>query len=246
MATLTKAKLTKVAKEFNEVMALDPPIKTGNGVDKLEADIKEASSEVREDDTFSDEVEGFLVELGIREGEAAEEEEEEEDAPTVDDNEGDIEDAEGDTGNWLKGCEVCNVGLVSEIDRQHKEGGLSLNKACKELVKAIEDKFEVSPYTPNALKQRYLYYTGSGGEEQKGKKKTKAEKNPLTAIMAAIKKTVTFLNDIPKTKKFKNSGEGKQLIEDMRQYAVSMMVSFQQLGIDPAKELEKAQKGSSK
>ena len=250
MAKLTKANLTKVANEFNKVMALDPPINVKKAVPQLESDIKEAAEELRNDDEFSPEVEGFLIELGIREPEPEADQvgkEVAEETPTVDDNEEDIETAEA-AENWLKGCEVCNVGLISEIDRQHKQGGLSINKACKELVKAIEDKFEVSPYTPNALKQRYLYYTGGEGAGDEGVKKgkKKAEKNPFTMIMNTIKRTVNFLNDIPKTKKFKNSGEGKQLIEDIRQYAVSMMVAFQQLGIDPVKELEKAQKGNSK
>ena len=97
MAKLTKANLTKVANEFNKVMALDPPINVKKAVPQLESDIKEAAEELRDDDEFSPEVEGFLIELGIREPEPEADqvgEEVAEETPTVDDNEEDIETAE--------------------------------------------------------------------------------------------------------------------------------------------------------
>jgi hypothetical protein len=60
---------------------------------------------------------------------------------------------------WLKGCEICNAGLVAEVDRQCK-GGISVLKACKLLVKEIERKFNVSPYTAESLMERYRYHKG--------------------------------------------------------------------------------------
>jgi hypothetical protein len=73
---VTKKQLQQVASEFNGVMALDPAI-ASNGkrtVAQLEADIKEAAGELRDDDEFSSEVESVLVELGIREKEEEPEE----------------------------------------------------------------------------------------------------------------------------------------------------------------------------
>jgi hypothetical protein len=67
MPSLTKKQLTQVVVEFNDVMALDPPIKKTNPNAKLEADIKEAAEELRDTDEFSPEVEKVLVRLGIRE-----------------------------------------------------------------------------------------------------------------------------------------------------------------------------------
>jgi hypothetical protein len=66
MPSLTKKQLVQVVAEFNDVMALDPPIKKTNPNAKLEADIKEAAEELRDTDKFSPEVEKVLVRLGIR------------------------------------------------------------------------------------------------------------------------------------------------------------------------------------
>jgi hypothetical protein len=67
MPSLTKKQLVQVVTEFNDVMALDPPIKKTNPNAKLEADIKEAAEELQDTDEFSPEVEKVLVRLGIRE-----------------------------------------------------------------------------------------------------------------------------------------------------------------------------------
>ena len=60
---------------------------------------------------------------------------------------------------WLKDCEICNAGLIAEVDRQC-DSGVSLRKACELLVREIERKFKVSPYTAQSLRDRYQYNKG--------------------------------------------------------------------------------------
>jgi hypothetical protein len=52
---ITIAILTTVAKEFNKIMKLEPPIETGKGVkiDQLQADVVEAAKELAPDDQLS-------------------------------------------------------------------------------------------------------------------------------------------------------------------------------------------------
>ena len=40
---------------------------------------------------------------------------------------------------WLKGCEICNAGLITEVDRL-VESGISVNKACKLMAQEGERK----------------------------------------------------------------------------------------------------------
>ena len=236
MADPTKAELLKVVKEFNKIMALDPAIKTSKrNAAQLMADIREAAVELRDDDEFSDDVEDILIIMGIRSiplEEAGNEEvveaTEEESAEEVTTEESEQTD---EPPNWLKGCEVCNIGLVSKIEEEQKSG-VSLNKACKEMVKEMEAVLKISPYTANALKQRYLYYKGGGKDTEPKKAKGKAGEFTLKSVENAIKKTADLLKQVPKTKKFKTSEEGKSFIEFIRQYGQDIMAVFKQLEID--------------
>jgi hypothetical protein len=223
-----------VVKEFNEIMALDPAIKTSKrNVAQLTADIREAAAELRNDDEFSDDVEDTLVIMGIRSiplEEAGAEEATTEEVTAGEEGEEAAEETD-EPPNWLKGCEVCNIGLVSKIEEEQKSG-VSLNKACKEMVKEMEAVLKISPYTANALKQRYLYYKGGGKDTESKKAKGKAGEFTLKSVENAIKKTADLLKQVPKTKKFKTSEEGKSFIEFIRQYGQDIMAVFKQLEID--------------
>jgi hypothetical protein len=237
MPSLTKKQLVQAVTEFNDVMALDPPIRKTNPNAKLEADIKEAAEELRGTDEFSPEVEEALVKLGIRE--PTEEEGEEQEQEGAEGDEAPV----ADTSDWLKGCEVCNVGLINEIDRQKEEEDASINKICKALVEAMEAEFGESPYSVGALKQRYLYHKGLAGKDDGKKKKAQKKDDDFSSAVSALKRVASLLSEVPKTKKFARSKEGKALIESIRQYALGVMICFHQLGIDPVKEIESWQKG---
>jgi len=117
----TKAQLFQTAKEFNELMQLDPPIKTGlkRTVSQLEDNIKEAAQELRDDDEFSDEVEGVLIELGIRE--KAEEQASGEDEPqTEEEEEKEVKPsskpAQKSNGRYTRIMSVCDALSESGLD----------------------------------------------------------------------------------------------------------------------------------
>jgi hypothetical protein len=62
-------------------------------------------------------------------------------------------------GKWLKGCELCNSGLVVEMDRLI-ESGISVNKAAKMLAEEGERKIGDLVYTQAAIRARYRYFKG--------------------------------------------------------------------------------------
>jgi len=63
----TKAKLEQAAKAFNDLMKLDPQIKTGRRVkmDAILTDIKEAAEMLRPEDQFPKEIVDTLVEVNV-------------------------------------------------------------------------------------------------------------------------------------------------------------------------------------
>ena len=62
-------------------------------------------------------------------------------------------------GKWLKGCEVCNAGLVVEMDRLIGNG-ISVNKAAKLLAEEGERKIGDLVYSAAAIRARYRYFKG--------------------------------------------------------------------------------------
>lgn len=67
-ADVTRKLLIVVAEDFNKVMGLNPPIKTGRKItkDMLIEDLVEAAKEVQKDDTLKQETIEFLTALGIK------------------------------------------------------------------------------------------------------------------------------------------------------------------------------------
>lgn len=69
-------------------------------------------------------------------------------------------------GQWLKECEVCNVGLVNEMERL-MANGCSQRAAAKELVQQQEERLGTVIYPENAIRQRYMYHTNKKKEKDK-------------------------------------------------------------------------------
>ena len=62
--------------------------------------------------------------------------------------------------SWLKGCEVCNTGLINHIDELVENGKISLNKACKLMEKEGKEKIGDLVYSAEMLRARYRYHKG--------------------------------------------------------------------------------------
>ena len=62
--------------------------------------------------------------------------------------------------SWLKGCEICNTGLINRIDELVEKGQISLNKACKLMEKEGEKQIGDLVYSASALRSRYRYHKG--------------------------------------------------------------------------------------
>jgi hypothetical protein len=60
---------------------------------------------------------------------------------------------------WLKGCEICNAGLVAEMDRL-VDSGISVNKAAGILAKEGQRKIGDLVYSQAAIRARYLLHKG--------------------------------------------------------------------------------------
>lgn len=56
--------------------------------------------------------------------------------------------------NWLKDCEICNVGLCKTVDEMKRQG-LSENAASKQMSEESEGL-----YSKEAIKARYRHHTG--------------------------------------------------------------------------------------
>jgi hypothetical protein len=68
-------------------------------------------------------------------------------------------------GKWLNGCEICNIGLVSEVNRL-KSAGLSELAACRQLAKTAEKKFGAPMWTEEVIRMRYRYHLGIDKKER--------------------------------------------------------------------------------
>jgi len=62
--------------------------------------------------------------------------------------------------SWLKGCEICNTGLINRIDELVEKGQISLNKACKLMGKEGERQIGDLVYSSEAIRTRYRYHKG--------------------------------------------------------------------------------------
>lgn len=69
-------------------------------------------------------------------------------------------------GQWLKECEVCNAGLVTEMERL-MGNGISQRAAAKELVQQQEERLGTVIYPESAIRQRYMYHTNKVGRKDK-------------------------------------------------------------------------------
>jgi hypothetical protein len=61
--------------------------------------------------------------------------------------------------NWLEGCEICNAGLVAEMDTL-VDSGISVRKAAKIMSEEGERKIGDLVYTEAAIRARYLLHKG--------------------------------------------------------------------------------------
>ena len=62
-------------------------------------------------------------------------------------------------GEWLNGCEICNIGLVAEM-KEIIETGVSERKAADMLAKMAAQKIGDELYTAAAIRARYQLHTG--------------------------------------------------------------------------------------
>ena len=62
--------------------------------------------------------------------------------------------------SWLKGCEICNTGLINRIDELVENGKITLNKACKLVEKEGEKQIGDLVYSAEVLRARYRYHKG--------------------------------------------------------------------------------------
>jgi len=60
---------------------------------------------------------------------------------------------------WIKGCEICNAGLLEEMDRLI-EKGTSAAKASEILASQQEDKIGIELYSAENIRDRYRYHRG--------------------------------------------------------------------------------------
>ena len=59
---------------------------------------------------------------------------------------------------WLQGCEICNIGLVNEINKM-VDSGLSVRKASRLLAESAKEQIGVEIFTSEAIRSRYLLHT---------------------------------------------------------------------------------------
>lgn len=71
---------------------------------------------------------------------------------------------------YMKGCEVCNIGLIKEVDRLVSTGQ-KLNEACRTISGIVEKKFGMELYTEAALRNRYLLNSGRKPDSRREVKK---------------------------------------------------------------------------
>ncbi len=76
-----------------------------------------------------------------------------------------------ETVEWLKDCEICNVGLCKRLT-ELTDGGLSARAASREMTEDCEGL-----WTPDQILARYKYYTKGSGKRG-GRKPPKKNKKP--------------------------------------------------------------------
>ena len=95
-------------------------------------------------------------------------------------------------GKWLKGCEICNAGLINQVDNLVEKKGISINKACQLMAKEVKNKFGDDIYDAAAIRARYLYH--------KGLNKKKIVENLQPATNNSKQKQEVIEHQISKTK----------------------------------------------
>jgi hypothetical protein len=60
----------------------------------------------------------------------------------------------------IDSCRFCDDSIIVSI-KSMIESGMSLRKASKEIAKAANSKIGHELYSPNSIRQRYFYYTGT-------------------------------------------------------------------------------------
>lgn len=76
--------------------------------------------------------------------------------------------------DWLKGCEVCNAGLVSEMDRL-VDLDVPVQKAAKILAKQAAKELGNELYSAISIQNRYRYYTN---KDKRSEIQTRKTENP--------------------------------------------------------------------
>jgi hypothetical protein len=98
---------------------------------------------------------------------------------------------------WLKGCEVCNAGLLKRMD-ELKERGLSEREAAREMEREAEQAIGEKVWDAGKIRNRYKYHKqGYGWKPTKGWPKIDWDKDDPDTI---IEKTETWFQnrfDVP-------------------------------------------------
>ena len=80
-------------------------------------------------------------------------------------------------GKWLNGCEICNFGLVKEVNNL-KEAGLSERAACRKLSEFAKKKFNTPMWSEKVILNRYRYHFGLDEKKQVSEIQTQPAEKP--------------------------------------------------------------------
>jgi hypothetical protein len=144
---------------------------------------------------------------------------------------------------WLKGCEVCNAGLINEIDRLVEEGNISVNKASQLVADEGERKLGERLYSSKQLMDRYRYHKGldkTVSEIQKPTTSQTPTNKGEERIAGAKKSTATKKQQQPQ-------GEVEPVVMDKGgEYATKVIRESAKANRQGDSDLEKAAKHISK
>lgn len=100
---------------------------------------------------------------------------------------------------WLKGCEICNAGLVAQVDK-YVDSGLSVNKACKLMSEEGQRKIGELVYSQTAIMARYRLHKNLR-DPHPNKKVCHCDKQKTKKIENKSNNNDLALNDIQRKNK---------------------------------------------
>lgn len=151
-------------------------------------------------------------------------------------------------GKWLSGCEICNIGLVTEVNNL-KEAGLSERAACRKLAEMAEKKFKTPMWSEKVILNRYRYHYGldRNSEVSEFQTPTPSKPAPIKGLQGPVEKNVEKPAAKPKAKPSKKQPpvmeavviEPDELGAEYLSDAQKLVANAQK---PPLSELEKAEK----